>query len=122
MRHHMEIVAHIMRHFQITAMDILGSSRHKSIYQARTAAAYLLHKYADMSYPEIAATFGRITHSTFHTAAQRWPLLKESDRSALEEPYKAKPQLSGLLAAQAYRLWNETGSLTPKSQKRKAAA
>lgn len=61
-----------------------GGSKTANTVMGRSAAAHLLHKYADMSYPDIARVFGGAGHSSLHTAALHYPRLPEVLRVTME--------------------------------------
>lgn len=79
-----KIIRAACAHFRVNLHEhVMAGSRSAATQNARAAIAYLLHERCNMSYPEIAMQIGMTSHSTMHTAAQRWTTLLESDREAL---------------------------------------
>ncbi|MBE6541693.1 MAG: chromosomal replication initiator protein DnaA [Ruminococcaceae bacterium] len=60
------IVASTARHFNVSGMEILGTSRKKEIKTARNVAMYVTREVTQISFPQIGAVFNR-DHSTVHS-------------------------------------------------------
>ncbi|MEM6393682.1 MAG: DnaA/Hda family protein [Planctomycetota bacterium] len=66
-----DVVDVVCSRFGLEKDHLLGRSRHAHIVTARSLVAYLLHRLAPMSYPEIARAMGKKNHSGVLAAARR---------------------------------------------------
>ena len=64
--------------------DICGSTRTPYLVEARSLVAYLCHRYAEMSFPQIAAAMGKPHHTTVLTGSHRTRAKLETCRQLLE--------------------------------------
>lgn len=76
--------------------QVKGRSKHRLVTLARAAAVSLARELTAMSYPEIASSLDRDSHSTALTAHQR--LQKQLDQQVLVPGLAADLTVSGLLA------------------------
>lgn len=66
-----EITETVCQRLAIQRADLLGKGRHKRVVLARELVAHLSRRLTSLSFPEIAAAFGRRSHSTFVQAEHR---------------------------------------------------
>ena len=56
---HREIIWLVARFYGVRPEDLVGSSRHQHLVEARHVAQYLIHELTDDGYQQIGRTFGR---------------------------------------------------------------
>ena len=73
------ILESVCERMRVTREELLGSGRHARTVVARSLVAHLARELTTHSYPEIARSLGRDTHSAVHTAAKRLRLMIDGD-------------------------------------------
>ncbi len=73
------ILESVCDRLRVTREELLGNGRHARTVVARGLVAHLARELTTHSYPEIARSLGRNTHSAVHTAAKRLRLMIDSD-------------------------------------------
>jgi len=81
----------------VPANQVLGSGRHKHLVLARSIVVHLTRELRKMSYPEIAAAFGKKNHSSVITANKRLTQRLADDERLLLPGESAETPLRGLL-------------------------
>lgn len=66
-----EVLTAVCDELAVDPKRVLGTARHKNVVLARALTVFIARSLTSMSYPELAIRFGRKTHSTLITAAQR---------------------------------------------------
>ena len=74
-----KIITRVAERFHITASDIRGSRRTRTISEPRQFAMYLARKLTDHSYPEIGRMFGGKDHTTVLAAFRKLEKLVDKD-------------------------------------------
>lgn len=74
-----EIIQTVAKHFNVTAEDIKGSKRVKTIVYPRQIAMYLSRNLTDISYPKIGEDFGNRNHTTVMHAYEKIDELLKND-------------------------------------------
>lgn len=77
------ILQTVCDYLDVPAGKVTGSSRHKHVVLARSLVIHLTRTMLGMSYPEIAAAFGRNSHSTMITADKRITRALKEDQPLL---------------------------------------
>jgi len=77
--------------------EVLGSSRHRRVVLARSAAAALARELTTCSFPEIARALGRPSHSSVVSAVKRLEKQLESDARCDAGPAIGEVRLADLL-------------------------
>jgi chromosomal replication initiator protein len=75
-----KIITRVAEHHGITASDIRGSRRTRTISEPRQFAMYLARKLTDHSYPELGRMFGGKDHTTVLAACRKLEKLVENDQ------------------------------------------
>lgn len=78
-----DIQATVCAHFNVAALQIAGSSRHRMVVLARAILIHLTRQMTTLSFPEIAAALGKSSHSTVVTAGQRMARQLEANEPLL---------------------------------------
>jgi chromosomal replication initiator protein len=78
-----EIRTAVCGRFHVTAEQIAGSSRHRTVVLARALLIHLARQLTTLSFPEIAAALGKSSHSTVVTAGQRMARQLEANQPLL---------------------------------------
>ena len=61
----------VAEHFGLQVLDLKTVSRNRKYVLPRQIAIYLIRKYTDLGYKEIAGIFGKKDHTTAHHACQK---------------------------------------------------
>lgn len=92
-----QILARVSERLEVTREQLLGSSRRKSLVEARHLVFLLARELSRESFPELGATFG-FDHTTVIHGVERIRRVIETDR-VLRGHYDAiRSELSGPLA------------------------
>jgi len=75
-----KIITRVAEHHGITASDIRGSRRTRTISEPRQFAMYLARKLTDHSYPELGRLFGGKDHTTVLAAFRKLEKLIDNDQ------------------------------------------
>ncbi len=87
-----DIVERVAARLGVEREDVLGSGRHRRVVLARSIVVYLARDLTTQSFPEIARSLGRDTHSTAHTASRRIEeMLEAGERVETGDPSLAGP-------------------------------
>lgn len=78
---------------RVDRSEMMSSSRHRDIVEARELLAHTAHEWAGASYPEISRAIGRRHHTTMLSAATRFQKRPEPQRTeALDRVRTALPR------------------------------
>jgi chromosomal replication initiator protein len=110
----------------VEAADLTGPGRHRKVVLARGVVVFLARELTTMSYPEIARSLGRDTHSTVHTAARRTEaMIASGERVEPADPSLAASDglvgLGELLAHVRHRVRSGTRAVPPRRHDDRAA-
>ncbi len=86
-----QIFQAVVETLQVSRADILASGRQRMHVLARSLVIYLGRQMTRMSYPEIAAALGRVSHSTIVTADQRLQQQLQENPTLMLRPDKTQP-------------------------------
>jgi chromosomal replication initiation ATPase DnaA len=65
-----QVVDAVSEVYQVTAADLKGRDRHRSIAEARNVAAWFAYKLTPLSYPEVGRALGGRDHTTIMTVTK----------------------------------------------------
>jgi chromosomal replication initiator protein len=110
----------------VETADLTGPGRHRKVVLARGVVVFLARELTTMSFPEIARSLGRDTHSTVHTAARRTEaLIASGARVEPADPSLAAPDglvgLGELLAHVRHRVRAGARAIPPRRGEPRAA-